>query len=68
MFTFIWYHILCCLLDSNSFDTLFKYFLRIELADHLKSLAYLSRFRKHDSVSEASAFASLLKFVRGQQF
>ena len=48
--SFIWYHILCCLLDSNSFDTLFKCFLRIELADHFKSLAYLSRFRKQDSV------------------
>ena len=40
--------ILCCLLDSKSFDTLLKYFLRFWLADLSNGLAlfYYSCFQK----------------------
>ena len=63
-------HVLCCLLDSNSFDTVFGWSLRFKFVDHSNGLG-LSLFsflleNKHDSVTEISAVASLLKQCSGQ--
>ena len=46
--SFIWTHILWCLLDFKTFDTLSTFFLILEFADHSNGLALLfsTRFPK----------------------